>query len=489
LLVQSSESDPLESSKLDMAAKKEWEVSMAGVLLGMGNPLLDISAKVEKDTFEKYGIKVGDAILAEDKHQPLFKELAEKEGVQYIAGGATQNSIRVAQWMLQKKNAASYMGCIGKDENGDKLKEACEKDGVNGVYMIDESTATGTCACCILDKERSLVTNLSAANNYKVDHLKENMAILEKAKVVYSAGFFMTVCGEAMEIACKQDSTYCLNLSAPFLMEVPPFKACLDKLMPNVDFLFGNETEAATYAKVAGWPETDIPSIAKKLQALPKDGDQKRTVVITQGSEPTVVCIDGEIAEYEILKLPPSKVVDTNGAGDAYVGGFLSGLVQGKDMHYCCQAGAYAASVIVQRSGCTFPKTPRFTYRAPVKPKPLRKPKFTTIDKINPDSKGINVMVKVVKEAGVSGNFTEVVCGDGTGIATFSIKEDQKSIFKVGETLRVQNANVRMVKGFIRMSVDQWAKAAPAAEDTPGGKPDIEVKDANDISATEFELT
>jgi len=471
-----------------MASNQEWQVSMAGVLLGMGNPLLDISNKVDADTFEKYGIKAGDAILAEDKHQPLFKELAEKEGVQFIAGGATQNSIRVAQWMLQKKGATSYMGCIGKDENGDKLKEACEKDGVNGVYMVDEGVPTGTCACCILDKERSLVTNLSAANNYKVDHLKENMAILDKAKVVYSAGFFMTVCGEAMEIACKKDSTYCLNLSAPFLMEVPPFKACLDKLMPNVDFLFGNETEAATFAKVAGWSETDLPTIAKKLQALPKVGDKKRTVVITQGSQPTIVCVDGEITEYPILQLSPSKLVDTNGAGDAYVGGFLSGLVQGKDMHYCCQAGAYAASVIVQRSGCTFPKKSFFSYRAPEKPKPLTKPKFTTITKLDPDSKGFSLMVKVVKEAGISGDFIEVVCGDGTGVVTFSIKEDQKSTFKVGETLRVQNAKVHMLKGYMRVSIDKWAKVAPAAEDTPGGKPDIDVKGDKDMSATEYEL-
>ena len=34
-----------------------------------------------------------------------------------------------------------------------------------------------------------------------------------------------------------------------------------------------------------------------------------------------------------------------------------------------CFLGAYAASVIVQRSGCTFPDKPRFTYRPPVAPK------------------------------------------------------------------------------------------------------------------------
>jgi adenosine kinase len=477
-----------------MSGKKEWEVSMAGLILGMGNPLLDISNKVEADTFEKYGIKAGDAILAEDKHQPLFKELADKDGVQYIAGGATQNSIRVAQWMLQKNKATSYMGCIGKDEFGEKLTEACKNDGVNALYMIDEKTPTGTCACCILDKERSLVTNLSAANNYKVDHLKEadNMAVLEKAKVVYSAGFFMTVCPDAMEIASKaclaEGKTYCLNLSAPFLMQVPPFKATLDKTMPFVDVLFGNETEAQTYAEVAGWSEKDIPSIAKKLQALPKEGSKKRTVVITQGADATIVCVDGEIKEYPIIKLSKAKLVDTNGAGDAYVGGFLSGLAQGKDMHYCCQAGAYAASVIVQRSGCTFPKAPRFTYRPPAKPQPLKKPRFFKIAKLNPDSKGFNLMVKVVKEVGTSGDFIEVVCGDDTGVATFSFKEDKKSVFKVGETVRVQNASVRMVKGFVRISIDKWAVAAAASEDTPGGKPDIEVKEDKDISSTEYEL-
>ena len=31
----------------------------------------------------------------------LFQELADKPDVQYVPGGATQNSIRVAQWMLK----------------------------------------------------------------------------------------------------------------------------------------------------------------------------------------------------------------------------------------------------------------------------------------------------------------------------------------------------------------------------------------------------
>merc|ERR1711924_240036 len=138
--------------------------AMAINLLGMGNPLLDISSEVDPATVEKYGLKMGDAILAEEKHQPLFEEMVKLPSVQYIAGGATQNSIRVAQWMLQAKGSTAYMGCIGKDKNGETMKACCEKDGVTTSYMVDESTPTGSCACLIEGIERSLCTNLCAAN-------------------------------------------------------------------------------------------------------------------------------------------------------------------------------------------------------------------------------------------------------------------------------------------------------------------------------------
>lgn len=50
--------------------------------------------------------------------------------VEYIAGGATQNSIRVAQWMLQVPGATTYMGCVGNDEFAAKMTETASQDGV-----------------------------------------------------------------------------------------------------------------------------------------------------------------------------------------------------------------------------------------------------------------------------------------------------------------------------------------------------------------------
>ena len=110
-------------------------------------------------------------MLAEEKHAELYAEMVRDHEVEYIAGGATQNSIRVAQWMLQKKGATAYMGCVGKDRSPGANEGVVQGDGVFADYMVDESTPTGTCAVIVKDGERSLCAALNAANNYKAEHL------------------------------------------------------------------------------------------------------------------------------------------------------------------------------------------------------------------------------------------------------------------------------------------------------------------------------
>jgi adenosine kinase len=51
--------------------------------------------------------------------------------------------------------------------------------------------------------------------------------------------------------------------------------------------------------------------------------------------------------------LPKELLVDTNGAGDAFVGGFLAELVQGKSMEDAVKAGHWAGTYIIQASGTT----------------------------------------------------------------------------------------------------------------------------------------
>lgn len=306
---------------------------------------------------------LGNQILAEESHLPLYEELEEKCRVEYIAGGATQNSIRVAQWMLGVPGATTYMGCVGADHYAEVLRNTASKDGVEVRYMIDSTTPTGTCAACIVGGERSLVAHLAAANNYKHEHLSQNMEVVESARIFYSAGFFITVSPDSMltvaKHACDNDKQYCLNISAPFICEVPPFKKALMDLLPFVDWLFGNENEARAFSKSEGWETEDVEQIALKISRMPKaNGCRPRSVIITQGAGHTVVAVAGRITQFPVTLVPEEKLVDTNGAGDAFVGGFLSQLVVGKDVGECVRAGHYAGGVIVQRGGCTFPEKP-----------------------------------------------------------------------------------------------------------------------------------
>jgi len=163
-----------------------------GLLLGVGNPLLDISAEVGQDMLDKYDVKLDAAILAEEKHLPVYDDLVKNYSAGFIAGGATQNSIRIAQWMLKEDNdaATAFMGCVGNDEYGKTLEQCASADGVLTHYMVDESTPTGTCAVLVKGGERSLIANLAAANNFNKSHLEtaQSKAIYEAAKFYYIAG-------------------------------------------------------------------------------------------------------------------------------------------------------------------------------------------------------------------------------------------------------------------------------------------------------------
>ncbi len=57
-----------------------------------------------------------------------------------------------------------------------------------------------------------------------------------------------------------------------------------------------------------------------------------------------------------MAKIDNEKIVDTNGAGDAFVGGFISQYAKGESLEKCIDCGTWASSVVIQQSGCTFPE-------------------------------------------------------------------------------------------------------------------------------------
>lgn len=270
---------------------------MTKMILGCGNPLLDISAEVPQSVLDKYGMTLNNAILAEAAHMPLYEELVANHDVTYIAGGATQNSIRVAQWFLNTTGSTSYIGSVGNDAYGKQLESSATADGVQVHYHVDKETETGTCAVLIMHKERSMVANLGAANKYDFSHLKENMHVLESAQIVYISGFFLTVSPETiMHVAehCKATGkTLVMNLAAPFISMF--FSEPLLAALEFVDIIVGNESEALAFAEKMGYEDVSPAAVAQKLAEFPSQRSTPRVAIVTQGPGETIVFTSGEV--------------------------------------------------------------------------------------------------------------------------------------------------------------------------------------------------
>lgn len=348
---------------------------MSYPLVALGNPLLDLQVDVEPSYLEKYSLKSNDAILAEPNHLPIYNEIINKPNLHIVAGGAAQNSARAAQYILPADSVV-YFGSVGNDKYASLLQEANEKAGLATRYQVQTEHQTGKCAALINGLDRSLVTDLAAANHFHVSHLEkpENEEIIKNAKYYYIGGFHLTVSPDAIvklgKSAAADDNKYSiLNFSAPFIAEF--FKDPLDRSLPFIDYVVANESEAESYAKSHGYENTtDLVSIAKQIAKLPKENTNKpRIVIFTHGTEPTVsVEYDFNTKEYKVSEYPvhpisEDKIKDTNGAGDAFAGGFAAGLVQGKSLKESIDIGQWLAKVSIQEVGPSFPY-PRVAYEA-----------------------------------------------------------------------------------------------------------------------------
>ena len=72
--------------------------------------------------------------------------------------------------------------------------------------------------------------------------------------------------------------------------------------------------------------------------------------MITLGSRGVFVSSGGE---SKILPVPKVKVLDTTGAGDAFNGGLVAALSEGKSLWEAAEFANALASVAVQRMGTT----------------------------------------------------------------------------------------------------------------------------------------
>lgn len=217
-----------------------------------------------------------------------------------------------------------YIGCVGADKYADLLRTKNAEAGVRSEYLVDPTHPTGRCGVIITDTNRSMCTHLAAANEYKLSHLQspDIWSLVQNASVFYVGGYHLTVCVPAImalaEHAAKENKVFAMGVGAPFIAQF--FKEGLDKTAPYWDYVMMNETEAGAWAEGHGMEgeKGDVRKVARKIAHLEKINTQrKRVVIVTQGTEETVVAVQGEerVREYPVRVVKKEEICDTNGAG------------------------------------------------------------------------------------------------------------------------------------------------------------------------------
>ena len=128
-----------------------------------------------------------------------------------------------------------------------------------------------------------------------------------------------------------------------------PAIAIDDSLFELCDYVVPNETEAETLTGIA----------VNDLVGARRAGD----VLLAKGAGTALITLGGALfhARDRSLHVPPfvaGKVVETTGAGDAFVGGFAAALADGADPLQAARFGSATAGISVTRAG-TAPAMPR----------------------------------------------------------------------------------------------------------------------------------
>ena len=320
-------------------------------LIAIGNPIVDISAEVTKDILIKYNLKFGETVFADQSNILFFQELENMPQVTYIPGGSIQNALRVCALCLNMEpNKANMfrltmLGATGNDNYRNKIIYAFGQLGVQHILEIIPNVQTSRCGVGIHQKERCLLPEIRASNCITEKFINDNEEEIFKHDALLIEGYFLTL--SAITIVIQQNEK---------VIEISNY----------ADIIVGNMAELEALAGINNMDyKTTFEKASRKLRTM-KD----RLFVITHGNKGVVV------GKYDYTKgsmdfifqcfptvMKMEDIVDLNGAGDAFLGGFLSQYMQGKSLEACCKAGNDAASIILKNIGCTFPKNAKIQFK------------------------------------------------------------------------------------------------------------------------------
>lgn len=245
-----------------------------------------------------------------------------------------------------KTNAVRLLTLTGEDKAGEIVLEHCQKENISmDLSVKDREIETGINIVMVdKDGERSFFTNPSGSlRRLSLKHIPEifpkDIKILCFASIFVSPLFTGKELSELFRRAKKQGICVCADMTKCKNGETTEN---IRDALSNIDYLFANKEEAEMVTR-----KTEVEEMANLFIEC-----GVKHVVIKGGEKGCYVQSDDLEGWFGPAKA--EKCIDTTGAGDSFVAGFLYALSEGADFLECIRWANACGSLAVEAVGaCT----------------------------------------------------------------------------------------------------------------------------------------
>ncbi|MBT9775859.1 carbohydrate kinase [Clostridium sp. MCC353] len=235
------------------------------------------------------------------------------EGVYFPGGNAVNVAVNCRKNGAEKVN---YIGVFGDDERADYIKECLTEEGVTYDRSRKVYAHTAQPKVYLKDGDRVFAPGLrdSCQHLFAIKIVKEDIEVIEEYDICHTSCYsnleyelpeLQKVCKVSFDFSDRREDSY------------------LERTCPYLSFAFFSGSELS---------EEECEAFAKKVHGL-----GTKIVGITRGSKGAVFYDGTRIYRQGIKKV---EAIDTMGAGDSFIAGFLTAYGDGRTME---EALDYAA--------------------------------------------------------------------------------------------------------------------------------------------------
>lgn len=231
-----------------------------------------------------------------------------------------------------------FIGGVGDDVFGKKILDTLKEYKINteNVQVI-KNCPTGTAVITRNNGDNRIILDSGANYNIDIDKAEKTLEKLACKKDIFLTQFENRF--DVVKLMLKKAK----SLGMYTILNPAPAQFIEKEVYKDIDMIILNQSETKVLTGI--YPENSETCI-EAMKAMDSFG--VKSSIITLGSKGSVSMIDGKLHKAEAYKV---KVVDSTGAGDAYIGALISRMVKDMNLVDCMSYATKVSALTILKTG------------------------------------------------------------------------------------------------------------------------------------------